>query len=157
MSVIEMLRDEFENNMAIVKGYNSVTSDMKHLRSCFAIEMEGQSRLCVVQARWELAKPLKPIEVKTYYYTDPKDIEHFGLEHIYAFRDEAMTDAHQKEMNIGLMKCKGTTPIHAESGVVHQINTYYGRHAPSIVAFLEGKEDFDKIDTSYDNSWGAWA
>ncbi|HEO0817066.1 hypothetical protein WKH82_08480 [Acinetobacter baumannii] len=149
--------NESDDNAVLVTGYNAMTVDMKYLCSCFAIEAPLRDRIVVIKAQWELSSPRNPIEIDILYNQNPDELKEFGKKHTFGFRDEVLnTDGFDKEMGIGLVRCRGYSQLFAEGGVADQLNSYYGRHASIIIAFLEGKEDFDKIDMSYDDSWGSW-
>lgn len=140
-----------------VAAHNGMSEDMKEIDALYVIENAHFERAVVIYVTWEVAHPKEPKNIEIDFEVDVNKYRKRRIEETRKFRRElACGDYCKKDMDMGLIKHRGYSELDREGGVVDVLTSTLGRHAASIIAFLQGSDTYQAVDLSYDDSWGSW-
>lgn len=157
LTAIEENNSELEDHSVFVTAHNGMAENMQEIDALYVIESDLRDRAVHIHVTWELISPKRPKEIKVDYLTDGNLFKRLRLQVVQKFLDNiADGDYCKRNVEMGLIRLRGWSQLHAVSGVSEVLNATLGRDAMVIISFLEGNEFYKDDDLTYENAWGSW-
>jgi hypothetical protein len=148
-------------HMVTVDALNGITEDMQRLDSLVILSCKPTERAAIMRVTWDLKYPKEPVSFDIEYLANNTGkTSSLKLKAFAEFKEHLATGAYcKKNVALNFMKHVTNTPDngHVNHASVHEtITATLGRHAASLISFLDGNDDYKSLDVTYDDQWGAW-
>lgn len=150
-------KSDQDSHVVFLKYHNAMSDDLQTIEAFLAISSEELRRVVVLRATWDASSPRQPTDITANFYTDLEEGRRAAIQMGRSFRKFVVDGEYKKrDFEITFSRLAGFSQLHALGGVADNIKGSFGRHANSILSFLSGGEDYEKVDLTYNNAWGAW-
>lgn len=151
----EMSKTKNSNNL-FIRGFNFVSNSLTTLEACYTIQCDEHKRTLVLSAEWNLIENKRePKDLVIEFITDERQYVKLAIDTVNSYAEVAQELERVEEFHvkIGLMKHCGWC---VWEDIEDAIENTFGRNLEAIKSFLEGRDDYEKVDMTYDQNWGAW-
>lgn len=150
---------EDEEDDLYVTASSGMKDDMQSIDAIIGIESVKGDRHVLIVVTWKANNLKEPSSIHVQY--EPCSQHQFRNilnDAILNFGDKLNEGGYcRRDLELGLLRYKGFQNLsNPRRNFKEAILTTLGRHAHIIVDFLNGGDDYKKLDLTYSNLWGAW-